>query len=235
MRSCASNPASPETDRCVGLTSAVSPGIVIPLVVLSLVLILVILWYRRSMANLRAGELKPVSGVRLTAQALHRLPSPPWRVVHEIGGALGGVDHVIIGPPGVIAITTVLADRPDVDRLTAASGTAGLVAEAAVQRGPVDELARPAGSGCSLSAQVFWGVPRPDHPAWDEAAHGCHLVEGQRLGEWIDALMAGHALAGQRLGDVPPPPPPSPLRPSQIDLTWQAIVMGIGRPDPLPQ
>jgi hypothetical protein len=213
----------------------VSPGIVVPLVILPILLILAAIWYRRSMANLRVDDAKPVSGVRLTAQALHRLPSPPWRVVYEIGGTLGGVDHVLVGPPGVIAITTILADRPDAERLTAAAGSAGLVAEAAVQRGPVDELARPAGSSCTLSARIFWGVPRPDRPAWEAAAHGCHLVEGQRLEEWVEALTTGRALAAQPGGDgAPPPPPPPPLRPAQIDLAWQAIVMGIGRPNPLP-
>jgi hypothetical protein len=212
----------------------VSPGIVIPLVLLPIVLILAVVWYRRSMADLSVDEPRPVSGVRLTSQALHRLPSPPWRVVHEIGGALGGVDHVIIGPPGVIAITTIAADRPDLERLRAAAGVAGLVSEAAIQRGPVDELARPAGTSCRLSARLFWGSPDGDRPAWEEAAHGCHLVEGQRLDEWIAALMADGATPGPSTGDGPPPPPAPTLTPAQVDLAWQAIVMGIGRPNPLP-
>jgi hypothetical protein len=193
-------------------------GIVIPLIVLPLVIIGVFVWYRRSIDRMRPDEAKPVSGVRLTAEALHRLESPPWRVVYEIGGALGGVDHVVIGPPGVIAITTVVADRPDPDRLTASAGAAQLVAEAAVARGPVDELARPAGSTCQWSARVFWGAPDPKRPASDEIAHGNLLVEGQRIGTWLAEL---------------DPPPGGRLEPAQVDLTWQAIVMGIGRPDPL--
>jgi hypothetical protein len=205
----------------------VNAGIVIPLVVLPVVLVVGYLWYRRSIAEMRPDDPKPVSGVRLTSQALNRLSSPPWRVVYEIGGALGGVDHVIIGPPGVIAITTALADRPPVDRLTTATGTAELVSDAAVLRGPVDELARPSGTSCKLTARLFWGSPDGDRPAWDEAAHGFHLVEGQRLDEWIEAL-AADAAAGRGPGDV------SPLTPAQVDLAWQAIVMGIGRPNPLP-
>ena len=208
-----------KTARCVGLTRGVSLGIVIPLVVLPVVLIGAYVWYRRSMTALQPDEAKPVSGVRLTAEALHRLDSPPWRIVYEIGGALGGVDHVIIGPPGVIAITTIVADRPKAERLLAAAGEAQLTAEAAIERGPADELVRPAGVTCRLSARVFWGASDPDRPAFEEVAHGNHLVEGQRLTDWLTAL------------DGPAAEPP--LTQPQIDLAWQAIVMGIGRPDPI--
>ena len=171
------------------------------------------------MTALQPDEAKPVSGVRLTAEALHRLDSPPWRIVYEIGGALGGVDHVIIGPPGVIAITTIVADRPTAERLLAAAGEAQLIAEAAIERGPADELVRPAGVTCRLSARVFWGSSDPDRPAFEEVAHGNHLVEGQRLTEWLTALDESTA--------------EPPLTQPQIDLAWQAIVMGIGRPDPI--
>jgi hypothetical protein len=197
----------------------VSLGILVPLVILPVILIGAYVWYRRSMTALQPDEAKPVSGVRLTAEALHRLDSPLWRIVYEIGGALGGVDHVIIGPPGVIAITTIVADRPAVERLLAAAGEAQLIAEAAIERGPADELLRPAGVACRLSARVFWGSPDPERPAFEEVAHGNHLVEGQRLTDWLAAL-----------DDSTTEPP---LTPSQIDLAWQAIVMGIGRPDPL--
>jgi hypothetical protein len=209
-------------DRFVGLTRDVDLGIVIPLILLPLAVIGGFVWYRRSIDRMRPDDARPVSGVRLTAEALHRLPSPPWRIVYEIGGALGGVDHVVIGPPGVIAITTVVADRPDPERLTASTGTAQLVADAAVARGPVDELARPAGTTCQRSASVFWGAPDPKRPASDEVAHGSHLVEGQRIADWLAELAGADQGA---LGGA--------LTPSQIDLSWQAIVMGIGRPDPL--
>jgi hypothetical protein len=199
----------------------VSLGIVIPLVALPILIVGAYVWYRRSMAALKPDEAKPVSGVRLTAETLHRLDSPPWRVVYEIGGALGGVDHVIIGPPGIIAITTSMTDRPTPERLLATSSDAQLVAEAAVERGPVDELARPSGVSCRLSARVFWGQPDPDRPAFDEVAHGNHLVEGQRITEWLNAL-------DETTTDR------DSLTPPQTDLAWQAIVMGIGRPDPLP-
>lgn len=208
----------PRTDPRVGLTSGVNLGIIIPLIVLPVVLIGAVAWYRRSMADLRPEKAKPVSGVRLTAEMLHRLGSPPWRIVYEIGPALGGVDHVIVGPPGVIAVSTTAADRPPVQRLLDTAGNAQLMADAAIARGPVDELARPAGVACQLSARVYWGAPDNSRPAFEEVASGLHLVEGQRLAEWLDALRSAAA---------------PDLQPTHVDLAWQSIVMGIGRPNPL--
>ncbi len=194
------------------------PGIVIPLVLLPIVIIGIWIVYRRSLAKLQPDDVRPVSGVRLTAESLHRLDPATWRVVYEIGGALGGVDHVVIGPPGVIAVATVAADRPPPERLLDTTGEAALVSEGAVARGPVDELGRPAGIGCDLTGRVFWGSPDDSRPPFDPVAHGVHLVEGQRIAEWLDELAAR---AEHRLD------------PARVDLAWQAITMGIGRPDPL--
>ena len=193
-------------------------GIVIPLVVLPILVVGGYLWYRRSIAELAPDETRPVSGVRLTAEALHRDARPPWRVVHEIGGALGGVDHVVIGPAGIIAITTVVADRPTPDDLIRVTGEGQLVSEAAVNRGPVDEVARPSEVPCRVWARVFWGAPVPSRPPHDDLVHGSQLVEGQRVGEWLNALTAAAD---------------EPLDPATIDRSWQAVVTGIGRPDPL--
>jgi hypothetical protein len=193
-------------------------GIVIPLVVLPMLVVGGFVWYRRSIEQLAPEETRPVSGVRLTAEALHRDAEPPWRVVHEIGGALGGVDHVVIGPAGIVAITTVAADRPIRDDLVRNTSDAQLVSEAAVNRGPVDEVARPSEVPCRVWARVFWGVPDPSRPPHEELAHGSQLVEGQRIREWLHALDANAD---------------DPLDATAIDRAWQAVVVGIGRPDPL--
>ena len=162
-----------------------SVGIIVPLIVLPIVVIAVFLWYRRSMADMSPAEAKPVSGLRLTAEALHRAPSPPWRVVYEIGGALGAVDHVVVGPAGVIAITTLVADRPEPGELLDTRSEAQLVSEAAVARGPIDELLRAVDASCDLSAKVFWGSPDPTRPAAEELVHASQFVEGQRLEAWL--------------------------------------------------
>jgi hypothetical protein len=197
----------------------VSVGIIVPLIVLPILIVAGYVWYRRSIAGMRPDEAKPVSGLRLTAEALHRAPAPPWRVVYEVGGALGDVDHVIVGPPGVVAITTVVADRPDPAELRSASSDATLVSEAAIARGPLDELLRAAAASCDRWARVHWGRPDPGRPAADDLVHGSMLVEGQRIDEWL-ARMTADAVA--------------PLDAARIDAIWRTVVIGIGRPDPLP-
>ena len=193
-------------------------GIIVPLVVLAILLVGAYAWYRRSIAAMQPGEAKPVSGVRLTAEALHRAPAPPWRIVYEVGGALGDVDHVIIGPPGVVAITTIVSDRPDPDQLRAAGGDAVLVSEAAIARGPLDELLRAASSSCGQWARVHWGTPDLGRPAAEDLVHGSVLVEGQRIDEWLASMVAATA---------------APLDAARIDAIWRTVAIGIGRPDPL--
>jgi hypothetical protein len=196
----------------------VSAGIIVPLIVLPIVIVGVFVWYRRSMADMTPDAPKPMSGARLTAQALHRLASPPWRVVYEIGGALGSVDHVIVGPGGVIAITTLVADRPERSELLDTRSEAQLVSEAAIARGPIDELLRATGASCDQTARVFWGSPTPLRPAAEALVHASQLIEGQRLDEWLADIAAQTT---------------TPLDQARIDAVWRTIVMGIGRPDPL--
>jgi len=198
----------------------VSVGIVVPLIILPILLVGGYVWYRRSIADMRPDQAKPISGLRLTAEALHRAPTPPWRVVYEIGGALGDVDHVIVGPPGVVAISTVVADRPDPARLRAASGDAVLVSEAAIARGPLDELLRAATASCDQWARIHWGTPDPERPPAEDLVHGSVLVEGQRIDEWLAAMTTDAD---------------EPLDAARIDAIWRTIVIGIGRPDPLPR
>lgn len=190
-----------------------SLSILIPLVLLPVLVLGAYAWYRRAMNRMKPddGE-RDVSGLRLTSERLRALPSPPWRVVYEIrGDSLGSVDHVVIGPAGVVAIDTVLADRPS----GPISSDPNVVAAAAVSRGGVDELAQRAGLRCDVLAKVFWGTPQPDDPPANELTHASIGVEGQRLDSWLASL------------------PAETLTPSQVDLAWQAIVTGIGRPDPL--
>ena len=196
---------------------SVGPGIVIPLVVLPAIAIGVLVWYRRKVASLQHDDAAPaMSGVRLTAETLHRLPAPAWRVVFETSGHLGDVDHVVIGPSGVIAITTTMSDRPDRPALLEAIGEPQLVAQAAIARGDVDDLAARAGARCDVWARVHWGAPDASRPPAEVVVTGSLLVEGQRLEDWVRSTAAD----------------PPRLSPSEIVVVWRAIVTGIGRPDP---
>lgn len=216
---------STEPDRAAPIrkNDRVSPGIIIPLILLPIVIIGVFLWYRRSIADMTPSETKPVSGQRLTAEALHRVPSPPWRVVYEIGGALGEIDHVVVGPLGVIAVTTVVTDRPEPAALISERGEPMLLSEAAVARGPLDELLRAVDASCDVSARVFWGSPAPGRHAGENVVHGSVLVEGQRISQWLDDAAEAAAQSDTGL-----------LGEDRVDTIWRTIVTGIGRPDPRP-
>jgi len=186
--------------------------ILLPMILLPLIVFIAFLWYRRAIARLEPDtERREISSGRLTSEHLRRL-TPPWRVVYEIGAdRLGGVDHVVIGPPGAIAIATVMADRPNGEISTEPN----LVAAAATMRGAVDDVTERVGVHCDRLAKVFWGEPQPDQPAERELTHNSVGIVGQRLDEWLAGL------------------PSDVLSPGEVDLAWQAVVTAIGRPDPL--
>lgn len=175
------------------------------------------LWYRRKMADMVVDSTeRALPGGRLTAERLADLKNPPWRLVFEVNGsALGSVDHVIVGPTGVIAVETLMVDRPTPSTRDTNPNHAEVVAQSAIARSEVDELTRRVGVPCDLLARVYWGTPTPDRPAAEPITDGAVAVEGQRLVEWLMAR------------------PPGPLSTAQVDQVWQAILTGIGRPDPL--
>ncbi len=189
------------------------PRLIISLVVLVALIAGGYTLYRRYIASMQVdSNVRQVNGARLTSERLTKLPSPPWRFVLEIGeDRLGGIDHVIIGPSGVIAVSTLMLDRP----ATAGTPDPQQMATAAMLRAPVDALAARAGLSCNLLAKVYWGAPQPERPAALDSGLLTIAVEGQRLTDWLLTL------------------PPGPLTSAQIDLAWQAILTGIGRPDPL--
>ena len=197
--------------------SVVILRIVVPLVLVVGVMAGAFLWYRRKMADMAPDPTeRALPGGRLTAERLATLKNPPWRVVFEVSGStLGSVDHVVIGPAGVIAVETLVMDRPVPSTRESDPNHAHLVARAAIARSEVDELTRRVGVPCDLLARVHWGTPSADRPAAEEIAAGVVSVEGQRLVEWLIER------------------PPGPLSSAQVDQVWQAVLTGIGRPDPL--
>ncbi len=170
--------------------------------------------YRRKIEAMKPDtDSRAISGARVTAERLRGLSSPPWRVVYEVGsGTLGEVDHVVVGSMGAIAIETVFADRPTEHP---SSGEAERIALGAVLRGSVSDLTDLVGVPCELAVRIYWGSPQPDSPAAIEIAPGFVAVDGQRLVPWLQSL------------------PDGALSPAQVDLGWQAVTTGIGRPDPL--
>ncbi len=188
-------------------------SVLLPVLLLLVFLIGGFWWYRRALRRLEPdSDQREISGARLTSERLHQLAAPPWRVVFEIGrDRLPDVDHVVIGPAGVIAVDTVMSDRPSADT----EADPWVKASEATLRSNVDELLAPVGMGCQLLAKVFWGTPDAGLPAAVERSPGTVLVEGQRLIDWLISL------------------PPGGLTAAQVDLAWQAVTTGIGRPDPI--
>jgi hypothetical protein len=195
------------------------PGIIIPVVVLSIVLPAVTTLARRRFKHVTAGlgtDLGSATdpSVRLTSDALRALATPPWRVVHEIAPArLGGIDHVVIGPPGVLALTTTIDPLPPQSTIEAADPSA--VAKAAILRGELDDALRRCAMTSDRLVVVHWAGPTSSDRDSVEPLPGVVAVRGRSLRAWLDGL------DGARLS------------PAQVDLAWQTVVTAIGRPDPL--
>lgn len=189
------------------------PGIVIPVVVIAIVVPIVLLWAkRRFTTGTGEGDVIAAPGARITSNALRSLPSPPWRVVYEVSDhKLGGIEHVLIGPPGVFAVRTSMEPLPPPPER---EPTAQELAGPAIARGELDDALRRCGLSSDRLLVVHWG--KQEHAAASvEPLPGEIAVDGRRLTEWASAL------DDQRLAA------------SQVDLAWQTVSMAIGRPDPL--
>ncbi|HWL44846.1 MAG TPA: hypothetical protein VNQ73_18025 [Ilumatobacter sp.] len=162
----------------------------------------------------RAEAAARNAAVRLTSGALRELPVPMWRVVYEIGaGRLTGTEHVLVGPPGVFAVTTTIDPLPGE---AAGDPDPVAVARAAMTRGGLDDaLAAVQMSSTGLLAVHWGGAPAGSAPTC-AGVHGVTHVDGRRLAAWATSLSE------------------ATLTPAQVDLAWQTVVRSIGRPDPLP-
>jgi hypothetical protein len=190
------------------------PGIIIPLVIVAIVVPVAFTWakktFKDSGATATADAVAPA--VRLTSNALRELPTPEWRVVYEIAEEkLGGVEHVLIGAPGVFAVQTSIETLPSgPDSQADAQAVAGV----AIIRGDLDDALGRCAMSSDRLVRVHWGAPADAAPASVDMFPGLTVVDGRRLTEWIDTL-------------------PASLSASQVDLAWQAVTTAIGRPDPL--
>ena len=191
----------------------IGPGIIIPIVAVVVVVAVGFIAFRRYLNSIKPdAESNVPSGARLTAAALHRLPSPPWRIVYEIANdSLGGIDHVLIGPAGIFAITTSLSTMP---APSTEQPSAETVAKGAIARGDLDAVLRRCAMESTGHVTIHWGRVDDTDAVVVDIAHGSIAVSGHRIDDWFDSLST------------------SGLSPAQADLAWQTVVTGIGRPDP---
>lgn len=196
-------------------------GIIIPVVVVAIVVPAVLLVAKRYLKG-GAGstddlpdELVLTPAIRLASRALRELPSPRWRVVHEIADdRLGGPTHVLIGPPGVFAVETSIDPMPSPP---AGPPDPRTVARAAIARGGLDDALRRCGLTSRCLVTIHWAA-RPDTaPDTVETAPGSVAVDGRSLATWAARSADGDAS----------------LSPDQVDLAWRTVTTAIGRPDPL--
>jgi hypothetical protein len=194
--------------------AVIGPGIIIPIVAVVILVPAGLILFKRYLNSIKPdAESATPSGARLTAAALHRLPSPPFRVVYEVAhDSLGGIDHVLIGPAGILAITTSLSTMP---APTTERPTPETIARGAIARGDLDDLLRRCALESTGHVTVHWGRADDTDAAVVEIAHGSIAVSGHRIDDWFESL------------------PATGLSPAQVDLAWQTVVTGIGRPDPL--
>lgn len=190
------------------------PGIVIPVLVIAFVVPFGVIWANKNLRSSSgdAGDLPTAPSVRLTSNALRELPVPPWRVVYEIAEEkLGGIEHVLIGPPGIYAMQTLLDPLPEKPEGDADPHE---IARAAIARGDLDDALRRCALASTGLVRVHWGKHDNGADAVD-VLPGTVAVAGPSLTSWIGSL------------------PHGALTPAQVDLAWQTIVTSIGRPDPL--
>lgn len=192
----------------------IGPGIIIPIVAVVVVVAVGFIAFRRYLNSIKPDtESTAPTGARLTAAALHRLPTPPWRIVYEIASdSLGGIDHVLIGPAGIFAITTSLSTMPTP---SSEQPSAQTVAKGAIARGDLDDVLRRCAMESTGHVTIHWGRVDDTDAVVVDIAHGSIAVSGHRIDDWFDSLST------------------SGLSPAQADLAWQTVVTGIGRPDPL--
>ncbi len=193
------------------------PGIIIPLLVITIVVPVAIMWATKTFkSGGQSGTADAVGppSARLTSNALRELPAPPWRIVYEIAGdKMGGVEHVLIGPPGIFALETSMEPLPPAPT---GAPDAHEVAQVAIARGGLDDVLRRCAMSSDRLIQVHWGQRDGDQqPIAVELLAGATAVDGRSLAQWAAGLDG------------------ITLTPAQVDLAWQTVLTGIGRPDPL--
>lgn len=192
------------------------PEIIIPIVLLAIIVPAALMWAKRTLRDpVENGSIADdvhAPGERLTSSTLRQLPSPPWRVVYEIADTkLGGIEHVLIGPPGIFALRTSMEPVPDV---APDDPSPAEVAKSAIARGDLDDALRRCALESDRLVWVHWGAHEGGPTAIDTLPSTV-AVDGRHLTTWAAGL-------------------DDRLTVTQIDLAWQTVTMAIGRPDPLP-
>jgi hypothetical protein len=152
-----------------------------------LVGILLLLWHHFLLGQGIAQRQMGAEAEEWTAEVLAKLPSPPWRVFHDVPLEYSNVDHVVVGPGRIYAIET---------KWTGSGGAERFLKPAARQaERQARELAgRLADSGCVrevLPVLVVWGGGVADGLGdkprlWE----GTRVVAGHHSEVWLHRMVS---------------------------------------------
>lgn len=141
-------------------------------------------WQFSGVGHLQLGEYAE----RWTAQELRKLRRDGWKPLHQVVFRHGDIDHVLVGPGGVVVVETKggrtdWSDHAHERRLQAAARQ--------VQRNAADTrrvLRHLIKDAPVHPVVVLW--PSPDH-LQVRAGDGATFVPGLRLAGWVEALPTG--------------------------------------------
>lgn len=153
-------------------------------------------WWTREMSQLLGAgaerQRKGAEGEELTDRALRPLRWRGWRVVHDIEfPGEGNVDHLLIGPRGIVAIDS----KYTTERLWVTPKAIGGSHRRHIgDAGRATSLARRALAGVGHpdvqveSALMFWGPGAPEVEGGHAVIQGTLVVEGRRVRLWRRSL-----------------------------------------------
>lgn len=148
------------------------------------------------------GELMGVSAEESTIAQLRTLPSATWRIVNGLRLGAGDIDHVAVGPAGVLVVETKWSAEPwPIGLTTGDRFMQERLAEAVEQARRNARQVRAhhyfrtkIGDAPVRALVVVWSASLPveGSPEWD-TVDGVDVVRGRSLGTWLETL-DGHSL-----------------------------------------
>jgi hypothetical protein len=156
------------------------------------------------------GSLMGVSAEESTIEQLRTLPNARWRIVNGLRLSTGDIDHVAVGPPGVLVVETKWSADPWPIGLTNGDAFMQQRLAAAVEQvrrnaGQVRAhhyFRRRIGVAPVRALLVVWSASLPveGSPEWDTVGD-VDVVRGRSLGTWLKTL-DGDSLGAEGVEEV---------------------------------
>lgn len=163
-------------------------------------------WWVREMAEILAAgaerDRKGANGEEFTASVLRPLLRHGWRVVHDIEYfGTGNVDHVLIGPGGVIAIDSkYTTEKLWVTPKAIGGSRSNFIGQAKYAAGLADRALQELGLGHLTvePALAFWGPGAPTIEGGYITIQNTLVLDGPSAASWRGALLAREQVLDQQ-------------------------------------